>query len=116
MCIINNLIHALQNLQKNTLGLEYQTGTLASFPGPTQLSIACSTESDGKLGGAWEPGYWHPTNQKGQNCNLNEQCVSFYEAVSAWMLLACLRIYNACGFTMLADLQCMHGVKVGEVS
>jgi len=40
---------------------------LASFPGPAQLSVACSTdwkgprtESDGKLGGAWERGYAHP--------------------------------------------------------
>ena len=41
---------------------------VASFPGPaqvsvtcstgpTQLSVACSTASDGKLGGAWERGY-----------------------------------------------------------
>ena len=43
---------------------------LASFPGPAQLFVACSTEkrgelgifshrtnSDGKLGGAWERGY-----------------------------------------------------------
>ena len=29
---------------------------LASFPGPTQLSVTCSA-SDGKLGGAWERGY-----------------------------------------------------------
>ena len=27
---------------------------LALFPGPAQLSVACSTKSDGKLGGAWE--------------------------------------------------------------
>ena len=27
---------------------------LASFPGPTQLYVACNTE---KLGGAWEQGY-----------------------------------------------------------
>ena len=31
--------------------------SLALFPGPTQLSVACSTESDGKLSGAWERGY-----------------------------------------------------------
>ena len=36
---------------------------LASFPGPAQLSVACSTikrghtASDGKLGGAWERGW-----------------------------------------------------------
>ena len=30
---------------------------LASFPGPTQLFVACSTNNDGKLGGAWEQGY-----------------------------------------------------------
>ena len=28
----------------------------ASFPGPAQLSVTCSTESNGKLGGAWEQG------------------------------------------------------------
>ena len=28
---------------------------VALFPGPAQLSIACSTNSDGKLGGAWVP-------------------------------------------------------------
>ena len=31
---------------------------VASFPGPAQLSVACSTTSDGKLGGAWERGYY----------------------------------------------------------
>ena len=29
---------------------------LASFPGPTQLSVTISTASNGKLGGAWERG------------------------------------------------------------
>ena len=47
------------------------TPHVASFPGPTQLFVACSTEewedtmlsplfctaSDGRLGGAWERGY-----------------------------------------------------------
>ena len=41
---------------------------LASFPGPAQLSVAfstvkwerVSTESDGKLDGAWERGYYRP--------------------------------------------------------
>ena len=36
--------------------LDY-TNCLALFPGPTQLSIAISTASDEKLGGAWEQGY-----------------------------------------------------------
>ena len=31
-------------------------GSLASYPGPAQLSIAISTASDEKLGGAWERG------------------------------------------------------------
>ena len=35
---------------------------VASYPGPAQLSVTCSTEkrgtnSDGKLGGAWVRGY-----------------------------------------------------------
>ena len=30
--------------------------SLASFPGPAQLFVACSTNSDGKLGGAWVRG------------------------------------------------------------
>ena len=29
---------------------------LALFPGPAQLFVTCSTNSDGKLGGAWERG------------------------------------------------------------
>ena len=35
-----------------------QWSELASFPGPAQLSVACSTvtASDGKLGRAWERG------------------------------------------------------------
>jgi len=38
------------------------TCDIASFPGPAQLSVACSIASDGtatngKLGGAWERGY-----------------------------------------------------------
>ena len=34
---------------------------LASYPGPAQLSVACSTRSDGKLGGAWVRGKLGPT-------------------------------------------------------
>ena len=30
---------------------------LASFPGPAQLFVACCTNSNGKLGGAWERCY-----------------------------------------------------------
>ena len=38
-----------------TNGLQWLNKPLvASFPGPTQLSVTCSTASDRKLGGAWE--------------------------------------------------------------
>ena len=38
------------------LGTRLGTSSLVPRPalGPAQLSLACSTESDGKLGGAWE--------------------------------------------------------------
>ena len=35
--------------------------SIASFPGPTQLFVAFRTANDGKLGGAWEQGYFQYT-------------------------------------------------------
>ena len=47
-------------LQKQSQSIEFLMLThayIASFPGPTQLSITISTASDEKLGGAWKRGY-----------------------------------------------------------
>ena len=64
-CMINNLL-LLCNIVAHiyvVFSVQY-AGTctgLASFPGPTQLSIACSIQNNnGKLGGAWERGYIGP--------------------------------------------------------
>ena len=45
------------SLQKCVYNVCACSHILASFPGPAQLSVAISTASDEKLGGAWERGY-----------------------------------------------------------
>ena len=47
------------------------TKALASFPGPAQLSVAFSTASDGKLGGAWERGYKGTLDAQSEHISAN---------------------------------------------
>ena len=62
VCLINDADEKKINVSYSVPVIFY-TSCVASFPGPTQLSVACSTDklyrtaSDGKLGGAWERGY-----------------------------------------------------------